>query len=260
MNRPPAGRATCPRHCSAPSTRRCGRPRRPTASSIRPSVTPCASSATTATSPPSRRIGPRVCRVGAVRVPGWRAVASTSPPARSSCPEASQLDLGATAKAWCADRAAAAAPRGRPVPASSSAWAATSPSPGRRRTAAGSCGSPTATTPPPTRPGPLVAITSGGLATSGTAARRWWRGDASSTTSSTRRPAARPTPWWRTVSVAGASCVDANVAVHGRHRARPRSRPTGWRSAACRRASSATTARSRPCGGWPDDEPPASAP
>jgi thiamine biosynthesis lipoprotein len=66
---------------------------------------------------------------------------------------------------------------------------------------------------PLTDPGPTVAIRSGGLATSSTSVRRWkteqgeahhildpWSG----------RPAATP---WRTVTVAAATCVDANVAA-----------------------------------------------
>jgi thiamine biosynthesis lipoprotein len=60
--------------------------------------------------------------------------------------------------------------------------------------------------------GPVVSIVSGGLASSGTCVRRW-------TTAGgelhhvldprTARPAETP---WRTVTVAAASCVDANAA------------------------------------------------
>ena len=65
---------------------------------------------------------------------------------------------------------------------------------------------------PPQGPYAQVAIRDGGLATSSTAARRWRRGgdvlhhilDPSS-----GRPAV---DCWRTVSVAAASCVDANIA------------------------------------------------
>ena len=61
-------------------------------------------------------------------------------------------------------------------------------------------------------PGPTVAVTGGGLATSSTTVRRW----RSRTEelhhlidSRTGRPACSP---WRTVSGAAANCVDANVA------------------------------------------------
>ncbi|HUZ80690.1 MAG TPA: FAD:protein FMN transferase [Gaiellaceae bacterium] len=60
--------------------------------------------------------------------------------------------------------------------------------------------------------GPIVTVSSGGLATSGTAVRRW-RTDAGNAhhilDPRTGRPAVTP---WRTVSVAAATCADANVA------------------------------------------------
>ena len=61
-------------------------------------------------------------------------------------------------------------------------------------------------------PGPAVALSGGGLASSGTTVRRWRSGDAELhhiVDPRTGRPADTP---WRTVSVAAASCVDANVA------------------------------------------------
>ena len=57
-----------------------------------------------------------------------------------------------------------------------------------------------------------VAITTGGLATSGTAARRWQRGGRQFhhvIDPATGAPAA---PYWRTVTVAADSCLSANVA------------------------------------------------
>lgn len=59
---------------------------------------------------------------------------------------------------------------------------------------------------------PIVAITTGGLATSSTSVRRWQtdRGEAHHILEPrTGLPAATP---WRTVTVAAATCVDANVA------------------------------------------------
>ena len=61
-------------------------------------------------------------------------------------------------------------------------------------------------------PGPSVAISSGGLATSGTAVRHWFAAGARLhhiVDPRTGRPAATS---WRTVTVAGASCVEANLA------------------------------------------------
>jgi thiamine biosynthesis lipoprotein len=145
------------------------------------------------------------------RVPGWPSVELDEKQAVLRVPAGVELDLGATAKALAADRGAAAA-----------------------RTAAG-CGVlvslggdvSIAGEPPvegwPVRladdhaagldaPGHTVALFAGGLASSGTTVRRW-----RSTTAElhhivdprTGRPAVTP---WRTVSVAAATCVDANAA------------------------------------------------
>ena len=60
--------------------------------------------------------------------------------------------------------------------------------------------------------GPVVEITAGGLATSGTAVRRWAtdHGEAHHLLDpQTGRPAITP---WRTVTVAAATCLAANVA------------------------------------------------
>ncbi len=62
-------------------------------------------------------------------------------------------------------------------------------------------------------PSQVVIIRDGGLATSSTAARRWRRGGDilhHILDPRTGRPAA---PVWRTVSVAGATCADANTAA-----------------------------------------------
>lgn len=129
-------------------------------------------------------------------------------------PEGVQLDLGATAKAWCADRAATEihADLGCGVlvslggdlamagPAPDGGWAVRVQD----------------------RPGPLeetpdgpsctVSVASGGLATSSTAARRWRRGG--DVLHHLIDPATgMPTrSIWRTVSVCATSCLEANVA------------------------------------------------
>ena len=127
-------------------------------------------------------------------------------------PVGTELDLGATAKALAADRAAAAA------------WAATDAS------VLVSLGGDIAVAGPPPKggwairlehdhaapldgPGPVVAVSSGGLATSSTSVRRWQtdHGPAHHVLDPwTGLPVESP---WRTVSVAAATCVDANVAA-----------------------------------------------
>jgi thiamine biosynthesis lipoprotein len=64
-------------------------------------------------------------------------------------------------------------------------------------------------------PGQTVAISSGGLATSSTTTRRWrHRGEVMHHILDPRTGAPIHSPW-RTVSVAAASCVDANIASTG---------------------------------------------
>ena len=61
-------------------------------------------------------------------------------------------------------------------------------------------------------PGPAVSVYSGGLASSGTTVRRWATAGGELhhiVDPRTGRPANSP---WRTVTVAAASCVDANTA------------------------------------------------
>jgi thiamine biosynthesis lipoprotein len=60
--------------------------------------------------------------------------------------------------------------------------------------------------------GPVVAVHSGGLATSGVAARRWpVNGGERHHIIDPRTGGSAVTPW-RTVSVTGATCIDANAA------------------------------------------------
>jgi len=58
----------------------------------------------------------------------------------------------------------------------------------------------------------VVAIHSGGLATSSTAARRWRRGGDVLHHILDPRSGLSAAPVWRTVSVAAATCTDANIA------------------------------------------------
>jgi thiamine biosynthesis lipoprotein len=125
-------------------------------------------------------------------------------------PAGVELDLGATAKAWAADRAAARIAETTGCGALVSvggdvAIAGEAPNGGWSiRIADDQAAELDA-------PGPVVAITSGGLATSGVAVRRWAtdQGEAHHLIDPrTGRPAVTP---WRTVSVAATSCVAANT-------------------------------------------------
>jgi FAD:protein FMN transferase len=65
---------------------------------------------------------------------------------------------------------------------------------------------------PPEGPYALIAIRDGGLATSSTKARRWQRGGDVLHHILDPRTALPAEPVWRTVSVAGRTCADANAA------------------------------------------------
>jgi thiamine biosynthesis lipoprotein len=166
------------------------------------------------------RIGPPLV-VTTRTVPGWREVHLEG---RSlTMPAGVELDLGATAKAWAADRSAAriSARLGCGVlvslggdiavagPAPETPKAPETPEGGWRVRVQDVTGSPED---PPVGPYALIAIRAGGLATSSTAARRWQRGGDvlhHILDPRTGRPAE---PVWRTVSVAADSCADANAA------------------------------------------------
>jgi thiamine biosynthesis lipoprotein ApbE len=146
------------------------------------------------------------------KVPGWREVRLDGQ--TLIMPAGVQLDLGATAKAWAADRSAAriAAQLGCGVLVSLGgdiAVAGPAPDGGWRIRVQDVTGAPGD---PPGGPYALIAIRDGGLATSSTAARRWQRGGDvlhHILDPRTGRPAE---PVWRTVSVTAGSCADANAA------------------------------------------------
>jgi thiamine biosynthesis lipoprotein len=164
-----------------------------------------------------------------------------------------QLDLGATAKAWCADRAAqcAATATGAGVlvalggdiavagPAPSGGWVIRIAD---RHDDESDLSA------------PMVAIAGGGLATSGTAARRWWRGGRMLhhiVDPSTGQPA---DGGWRTVSVTGATCVGANVAATAAIVVGP-SAPVWLEERGLAARLVADDGRVVTTGGWPPDEP-----
>ncbi len=143
---------------------------------------------------------------------GWRTIELDPVRATVRVPRGISLDLGASAKAWAADRAASAV---------------------RARCDCGvlvSLGGDIATAGPapaggwlvhitddhrsgPAAPGQTIAIVSGGLATSSTVVRRWRsRGVEAHHIIDPARAAPACGPW-RTVSVAAGDCVDANIAT-----------------------------------------------
>ncbi len=143
-------------------------------------------------------------------VPGWWSV-DIDPAGAVRLPRGVELDLGATAKALAADRAAAAASEqvegGVLVSLGGDiSVAGTAPEGGWdvRVTDDHADG--------PDAPGATVAIDSGGLATSGTTVRRWVRGDVVHHHIVDPRTGQPARPSWRTVSVAAGTCVDANIA------------------------------------------------
>lgn len=157
------------------------------------------------------RSGPPL-RVTVGAVPGWRLIRLDRDARRVSVPAGVELDLGATAKAWCADRAAVRAAEAVPGVGvlvslgGDIAVAGPPPVDGWPIRLADAHDAPT------DGPGPVITLTSGGLATSSTTQRRWQRGDEALhhvLDPSTGHPVA---PWWQTVSVAASTCAGANVA------------------------------------------------
>ncbi len=150
-------------------------------------------------------------RVRVLARKGWRAVEFDRTRSTIKLPKQIKLDLGATAKAWAADRAA--------IAAASSVGCGVLVSLGGDIATSG--------TPPPEgwrihvtddhrssaeAPGQTIAIRSGGMATSSTAVRRWSNG--AHTMHHIIDPAteAPVQNTWRTVSVLAADCTDANIA------------------------------------------------
>jgi len=148
-------------------------------------------------------------------IPGWRSVRVDLDRQRLTVPAGVQLDLGATVKGWAADRAAAriAEVLGCGVLVSlggDTAVAGKPPAGGWRIRVQDRTALPDESADGPSQ---VVTIRDGGLATSSTAARRWRRGGDvlhHILDPRTGRPAA---PVWRTVSVAAATCADANTAA-----------------------------------------------
>jgi thiamine biosynthesis lipoprotein len=151
-------------------------------------------------------------RVHIEEVAGWRSVRLDRERRTIQIPDGVELDLGATAKALAADRAAALAHSGAGcgvlVNLGGDVAIAGPPPPGGWKVlvtddhANGRAGM-----------GQTVYVSGGGLATSSTTVRRWAteRGDFHHVVDPTTGLPAAET--WRTVSVAAGSCVDANIAT-----------------------------------------------
>ncbi|MCU1393824.1 MAG: thiamine biosynthesis protein [Ilumatobacteraceae bacterium] len=154
--------------------------------------------------------GPAVTRFA--EVSGWQVVEIDRDLRTVRVPRGVQLDLGATAKALAADRAAhaAALASGCGVLVSLGGDIA--------------CAGPTASSGWPVfvaewhgadldADGQMILLHDGGLATSSTRVRRWRRGDDDVHHLIDPTTGRSASEHWRTVSVAAASCVEANIAT-----------------------------------------------
>jgi thiamine biosynthesis lipoprotein len=145
------------------------------------------------------------------RSPGWRSIQLDPERLEIRVPAGVELDLGATAKAATADALTEAIHRitGSGVLVSLGgdvAVAGLVPADGWPVRLADHHDAPLGSA------GPVVAVHGGGLATSGVAARRWpVRGGERHHIIDPRTGGSATTPW-RTVTVTGETCVDANAA------------------------------------------------
>jgi FAD:protein FMN transferase len=143
---------------------------------------------------------------------GWRTVELDRAGSSVRVPAGIRLDLGASAKAWAADRAAEAAAEAAGCGVlvgigGDFATGGSAPAGGWRIhvTDDHRAG--------PTAEGQTVSISSGGLATSSTAVRRWSHEGHTMHHIIDPGTGAPVLDTWRTVSVAAANCTDANIAT-----------------------------------------------
>ncbi len=144
-------------------------------------------------------------------VPGWQAIRYDPVRGALTVPRGVELDLGATAKAWCADEAArdcAAVTGGGVLVSLGGDVAVAGPAPDG--------GWPVRISDrfddPPEIGGPVVTIAAGGLATSSTTRRHWKRGGRTMHHLIDPATAEPAESCWRTVTVSASSCVGANAA------------------------------------------------
>lgn len=148
----------------------------------------------------------------AAPVPGWQAVQVDRTTRTVTVPAGVELDLGATAKALCSDRAArraAAGSNARGVLVSLGGDIAVAGEPPAGGWSIGLTQDHSAPIDPS---GPKVSIASGGLATSATTVRRWRRGERDLHHIIDPRTSQPADSRWAAVSVAAGTCVDANTA------------------------------------------------
>ena len=158
--------------------------------------------------------GPPRLTAAAGPVPGWRSIQLDRRKRQARLTNGAQIDLGATAKAWasdrCAEQIASQLDCGVLVSLGGDVAVAGPPPPGGWRIRVTDDHAA-----PSSAPGQTVAISTGGLATSSTTVRAWTVGGRRVhhiIDPSTGEPARS---CWRTVSVAAASCTDANTASTG---------------------------------------------
>lgn len=150
-------------------------------------------------------------RVNATLRPGWQAIKVDRIRGAVCLPRGVKLDLGATAKAWAADRASRAVhdATGRGTLVSLGGDISTC---GRAPAGGWSVHVTDNHRASASAPGQRIAIEGGGLATSSVAVRRWSHEGLAMhhiIDPSSGAPANGP---WRTVSVAAIDCTDANIA------------------------------------------------
>jgi thiamine biosynthesis lipoprotein len=146
--------------------------------------------------------------------PSWREIQLDRSARLLTVPPGAHLDLGATAKARAADRAAArlADRLGCGVLVSLGgdiAVGGQSPGGGWQVRIQDITGHPDD---PPAGPSQVIAMTGGGVSSSGIAARRWRRGDLTLHHILDPRSGLPAQPVWRTVSVVADTAVRANIA------------------------------------------------
>jgi FAD:protein FMN transferase len=143
---------------------------------------------------------------------GWRTVALDLENSSIAVPAGVSLDLGATAKAWAADRSAAAAAQAAGCGAlvglgGDIATCGAAPDGAWRIRVTDDHRS------DPSAPGQTITIACGGLATSSTAVRRWSHDRHTMHHIIDPRTGAPAAERWRTVSVAASDCTEANIAT-----------------------------------------------
>ncbi len=141
-------------------------------------------------------------------VPGWQTVTLDAERRAVGLLPGTVLDLGATAKAWAADRACAAIANelgcGTLVSLGGDLAVQNAPDEGFTVGIADICGDETTSV--------QVSVKSGGLATSGIGRRHWMLGGHNVHHIVDPDTGLPVDSYWRTVSVAAGSCVDANIA------------------------------------------------